>query len=272
MLRPAGDGCRVRWCFAFVVGFACWSIAAAGWSVELDALSADERLVLEGALRTLQPLIEQRKVGGTVNLLRFDELFAPVADEQRALFDAIRAVEPSSLGGSSRRQPAPPADLQLERINGQIVYPPTGDPKPLDDQYLPTDVYAAYQSMMAAMRRDLGTSLLVESGYRSLAYQLHLFCLYLPKHGYSIRETNRFVALPGCSEHGAPSRQAIDFINEQGINGEDRPEEFEALPEYDWLQRHARDYGFVLSYPRDDPSGTSFEPWHWHYEPTSHQL
>jgi D-alanyl-D-alanine carboxypeptidase len=92
----------------------------------------------------------------------------------------------------------------------------------------------------------------------------------MPKHGHSIRETNRFVALPGASEHGSPQRQAIDFITPQGINGEDRPEEFEELQEYGWPLARAREFGFHLSYPRA-PSTSSrqaaaFEPWHWHYE------
>ena len=138
--------------------------------------------------------------------------------------------------------------------------------KPLDPQYLPRPALAAYRRMMDAMQAELGKRLLVESGYRSGAYQLYLFLFYLPKHGHSIRETNRFVALPGHSEHGYPPRQAIDFINEAGVNGEDHPEEFEALPEYAWLQQHARAFGFFLSYPRDNPYHTSFEPWHWHFE------
>ena len=120
--------------------------------------------------------------------------------------------------------------------------------------------------MMEAMAKDLGKRLLVESGYRSPAYQLYLFLFYLPKHGWSVTETNRFGALPGPSEHANPAPQAIDFINEAGINGEDHPEEFEALPEYRWLQEHARRFGFALSYPRDNPHHTSFEPWHWHHE------
>jgi D-alanyl-D-alanine carboxypeptidase len=125
----------------------------------------------------------------------------------------------------------------------------------------------AYQRMMAAMQADLGRRLLVESGHRSPAYQLYLFLYYMPKHDWSVKETNRFVALPGHSEHGNPNRQAIDFINQTGINGEDNPDEFEALPEYAWLQRRAGEFGFFLSYPRGNAQNTAFEPWHWHYEP-----
>ena len=55
------------------------------------------------------------------------------------------------------------------------------------------------------------------------------------------------------------------------MNGEDHPEEFEALPEYAWLQQHANTYGFFLSYPRDNAMHTAFEPWHWHYEAPTRQ-
>jgi D-alanyl-D-alanine carboxypeptidase len=133
-------------------------------------------------------------------------------------------------------------------------------------QFLPINVHEAYEAMMVAMEQELGKRLYVESGYRSPAHQLYLFLVYLPKHNHSIRETNRFVALPGHSEHGAPSRQAIDFINAEGINGEENPEAFEVLPEYAWLTQQAPRFGFVLSYPRNNPWNTSFEPWHWHYE------
>ena len=136
---------------------------------------------------------------------------------------------------------------------------------------LPRPVYEAYEAMMQAMERDLRKRLLVESGYRAPAYQLYLFLFYIPKHGSSIRETNRFVALPGYSEHGYPPRQAIDFINQDGVNGEDHPEEFEALPEFRWLTQHAQQFGFYLSYPRDNASHTAYEPWHWHYEKDGRQ-
>jgi D-alanyl-D-alanine carboxypeptidase len=120
--------------------------------------------------------------------------------------------------------------------------------------------------MMDAMQNDLGKRLYVESGYRSSAYQLYLFIFYLKNHDYSIRETTKWVALPGYSEHGAPRVQAIDFISSDGISGEENPRLFEDLQEYAWLIENARQYGFLLSYPKGQP-GITFEPWHWHYEP-----
>ncbi len=117
------------------------------------------------------------------------------------------------------------------------------------------------------MEKDLGKYLMIESGYRSPAYQLYLFVFYLQNHDYSIKETNRWVALPGTSEHGDPSRQAIDFINQEGISGENHPEDFEELDEYEWLTQKASGFGFVLSYPRNNPTNSAFEPWHWRFDP-----
>ena len=56
--------------------------------------------------------------------------------------------------------------------------------------------------------------------------QVHISCIFsfhtLKNHSYSIRETAKFVALPGYSEHGDPNHQAIDFINENGVNQDRR--------------------------------------------------
>jgi LAS superfamily LD-carboxypeptidase LdcB len=154
----------------------------------------------------------------------------------------------------------------LTKITGQrirYINIQNGATRELGAQYLPEPVYEKYKEMMAAMQKDTGKRLLIESGYRSSAYQLYLFVYYLKNHTYSIRETVKFVALPGFSEQGAPAHQAIDFINEAGINGEYNIKEFEDLPEYDWLLRHAGEFGFVLSYKKNDPSGITYEPWHW---------
>ncbi len=234
--------------------------------LDLDRLDPATTRIVDVTIAALDPLIAERKRQGTLPLLTFEELDRPLRRDQRALLRAIRGVDPRALQGSSHALPLPSPATVFDQLAGQ-QYRQGTKLVTLDTQYLPHDTAQAYHQMMAAMQRDLGKRLLVESGYRSPAHQLYLFIFYLPKHGYSIRETNRFVALPGCSEHGNPARQAIDFINEAGVNGEDHPEQFEALSEYTWLQQHAHEYGFYLSYPRGNRLNTSFEPWHWHYEP-----
>ena len=234
-------------------------------ALDVDHLDASDTAIREAIMQRLDAPVSARKQNGTVNRLTWEELYAPLEPAQRAWLDAFRALKAADLGATSHYFGEPPVTWEIVPVEPQTIHK-DGTDASLDPQFLPRDVLDAYHRMMDAMQRDLGRRLLVESGYRAPAYQLYLFLYYMPKHGLSIRDTNRFVALPGHSEHGYPPRQAIDFINQDGVNGEDHPEEFEALPEYAWLQQHAREHGFVLSYPRDNPLHTSFEPWHWHHE------
>ncbi len=231
--------------------------------LNLDRLDAEELRLRESIMRRLVPLADRRRQEGTAPLITFEELYAGLSQREIEFLEQFRRVDPAEVGGSSRRLPPPAADSEFVRLDRQVVLR-EGKPIRLDAQYLPRTAHEAYRRMMAAMEEDLGKRLLVESGYRSPAYQLYLFLYYMPKHGHSVRETNRHVALPGCSEHGSPDFQAIDFITPEGVNGEDRPEEFEELQEYGWLRARAREFGFRLSYPRGGPS--AFEPWHWHWE------
>ena len=241
-------------------------------ALSLERLTDEETALRLSIMQVLNPLVDKRKQAGDAPLLTFEDLYRPLKPEQVRFLEAFRQIDPSALGGSSRKLPVPTGRERFVRLDRQVVL---RDDKPIrqDAQYLPAPAYEAYERMMAAMERDLGKRLLVESGYRSPAYQLYLFLFYIPKHGYSVRETNRHVALPGCSEHGSPAFQAIDFITPDGINGEDRPEEFEELQEYGWLHARAREFGFTLSYPRAQKGSgrpgtfsSAFEPWHWHWE------
>ena len=240
-------------------------VAVAPHSIE--RLSASDQAMLRDLLQRAEPLVSLRKSDATINLLTFEELYAPLLPPQRAFLDWMRSLTPEQVGGVRVPLGSAPSSsgVRFERVEPQ-VYTDKNGKHPLDPQYLPAPVLAAYRRMTDAMEREIGRRLFVDSGYRAPAYQLYLFCFYLPNHDMSIRETNRHVALPGFSEHGAPQRQAIDFINADGINGDGQPEAFEALPEYRWLEEHAGEHGFVLSYPRDNALATSFEPWHWHYE------
>ena len=238
-------------------------------AVSLELFNDEEIETLKSALKALEPLINSRRQAGTVMAMTFEEMYAPLTIQEVALCEAIRQVDPASLQGSSRRLPPPAQGTEFVQLAHQAIVR-QGKGIPLDTQYLPLPVYEAYLQMMAAMEKDLGKRLLVESGYRSPVYQLYLFLFYLPNHHFSIRETNQHVALPGCSEHGSPAFQAIDFITPEGINGEDEPREFEELQEYGWLQARAHEFGFALSYPRGGPS--AFEPWHWHWEESKEEI
>lgn len=231
---------------------------------EWDILSESEKVILDHILTHWETWVPAKKADGTAPMISFEELYAGLAPKEKDFLDRVREIDPKKsfnfqgdfLGPGQSNE-----EIKFRRIENQIITK-DGKEQVFDPQYLPEAVYAAYEKMMTAMEKDLGKRLLVESGYRSHAYQLYTFLFYTPKHQYALKETGRWVALPGYSEHGAPDRQAIDFINQAGINGEDNPEEFENLPEYAWLTEHAYEFGFELSYPRAK-QGITFEPWHW---------
>lgn len=236
------------------------AVRAENW----DVLQESEKTVLDSILAHWETWMPALKSDGTAPLLSWDQLYEGLTEDQRAFLDRVRAIDPkASFNFQGDLLDTNREGLRMKRIEGQRVTR-NGVSEELPPQYLPWEVYEAYEVMNAAMEKELGKKLLVESGYRSPAYQLYTYLFYMPKHGYSLVETGHWVALPGYSEHGSPPHQAIDFINQQGINGEDRVEDFEELPEYAWLQAHAGEFGFELSYPRGK-AGITFEPWHWRY-------
>ena len=78
------------------------------------------------------------------------------------------------------------------------------------------------------------------------------------ERGLSIDEILKISAAPGYSEHH--SGRAID-LTAPGYAALE--EEFEKSPSFAWLRRHARRFGFALSYPRNNRRGIAYEPWHW---------
>ncbi len=115
-----------------------------------------------------------------------------------------------------------------------------------------------FQKMQADAKRA-GVNLNIVSGYRSCEYQKSVFAKkFIDKSNPSeeeIKSRIRFSAPSGFSEHS--TGLAID-INSTSQN-------FAKTNEYKWLQAHAKEYGFEISYPQNNVQGLGFEPWHWRY-------
>ena len=112
-------------------------------------------------------------------------------------------------------------------------------------------------SAMQGAAADEGVTLLIVSGYRSIDYQARLIRKKI-NAGQSVNEILSVNAAPGFSEHH--TGRAIDIASPGS-----RPltEEFEGSEAFRWLQENAATYGFSMSYPRDNPAGFIYEPWHW---------
>jgi len=129
-------------------------------------------------------------------------------------------------------------------------------------QFLPAPVFRAFSKMKEAIKKDLGATINVTSGYRSPAYQAVILFLILFENKWNLRKTLRRVTLPGCSEHGYPKTQAIDVAPEKGI---EKLENFAGTKEFKWMQKNAYKFGFYLPFPKDNKFGVMFEPWHWEH-------
>jgi LAS superfamily LD-carboxypeptidase LdcB len=253
-------GCAIT--LLIVLAVVCAAPGAYG-ELDIHRLSAQDVKKVQTTLSQLSPLIKQRREKANLATLTFDELYAPLSNSSKTFLKNFQQIDAKKLNINIPYRGMAVGNEEFILIKGQSVNV-NGKREPLPPQFLTKEVYQRYTAMMDAMQKDIGKRLYVESGYRSSAYQLYLFLASLKNHSYSIRETAKFVALPGYSEHGDPQHQAIDFISETGVN-QDSPKEFENLPEYRWLLANAKTFDFVLSYPKDSKEGITFEPWHWRY-------
>lgn len=114
----------------------------------------------------------------------------------------------------------------------------------------------AWARLRDAAYRD-GIVLEAISGYRSHDYQLGIFERKLAR-GQTVDDILTVNAAPGYSEHH--SGRALDISSP----GEPPAEEsFGRTAAFDWLRANAPGFGFTMSYPRDNPHGIVYEPWHW---------
>ncbi len=104
-----------------------------------------------------------------------------------------------------------------------------------------------------------GVDMYLVSAWRSIERQVAIFRRKLAQ-GVSLDTILAVNAPPGYSEHH--SGRAIDI----GTPGcPDLEEDFENTAAFRWLNDHAADYGFSLSFPRDNRYGYLYEPWHWRF-------
>lgn len=118
-------------------------------------------------------------------------------------------------------------------------------------------VTAARWAMMRESAEKAGVTLLLISGFRSVEAQRDILRRKLDA-GTRLEEILTVNAAPGYSEHH--TGRAVDI----GTPGcPPLSEEFETTVAFAWLKEHAARYGFRLSYPRQNPFGVIYEPWHW---------
>ena len=137
------------------------------------------------------------------------------------------------------------------------------------------EVFLHFCTLREEAKKD-GLDLIIDSGYRSSEYQKEIWNMNFRKNFERLKKehpddmiydaavilTNKYVALPGHSEH--QSGLAIDFACfRSGVYSD----ELKNSPESEWLYLNAYKYGFILRYPlgKEEITGYNFEPWHYRY-------
>jgi D-alanyl-D-alanine carboxypeptidase len=116
-----------------------------------------------------------------------------------------------------------------------------------------------WQAMQLAASKD-DINLLVVSAFRSIVYQATLIIKKL-ENGQSIEDILRVNTAPGHSEHHTGS--ALDLAT---LNCKPLCDAFEETHAFKWLTQHAHEFGFVMTYPKQNAWGIDYEPWHWCYQ------
>lgn len=107
-----------------------------------------------------------------------------------------------------------------------------------------------------ASKEDL--KIVAMSAYRSYEYQIDLYARYERQDGKD--KADSYSGRPGHSEH--QTGLAVDVYNE-----EETYTNFENTKEFNWMQEHAHEYGFILRFPKDkvNETGYVYESWHYRY-------
>lgn len=233
-------------------------------------------------LATSQQVLRRKRDGHYLASVRSGELhpLVPALSREPGLAQARRA-----LARESRRRPGPGpvAHLPLSRLADRLeVFGLDADgyaartglslvaePERLRlagfDRYrrplwLHPGAARAWERMRHAALGD-GIVLEAISGYRSHDYQLGIFERKRAR-GQSVEEILAVNAAPGFSEHHSGCAMDISAPEEPPAE-----ESFEASQAFAWLADHAANHGFAMSYPRGNPHGIVYEPWHWRWSP-----
>ena len=127
----------------------------------------------------------------------------------------------------------------------------------LNNMKLVSEAKNAFEEMAKAAEKEK-LKIIAMSTYRSYNYQVNLYNKYAKSDGKEKADT--YSGRAGHSEH--QTGLAADVYN-----GKTNYTNFESTKEFDWMQEHAHEYGFILRFPKDkeDETGYIYESWHYRY-------
>lgn len=204
-------------------------------------------------------------IGGLLGLgglaFIFGMLLGAPAPNSKVISSEQTQPRPTQSSPSATETQAP-----VRTLLGHFAYEeaPKSDLEPISsDSRLRLRKVAAkkFQEMVGAARQS-GVILVPISAFRSLKEQQHLFFDIKAERGQDAKTRAEVSAPPGYSEHH--TGYALD-IGDGKVPATDVNPNFEHTAAFKWLQANATHFSFEMSFPRDNPQGVSYEPWHWRY-------
>ena len=125
----------------------------------------------------------------------------------------------------------------------------------LSDMKLVHEAKEAFETLAKSAKRQ-NLNIVAMSTYRSYKYQVNLWNKYAKQDGEEKADT--YSGRAGHSEH--QTGLAVDVYNEK-----ETYTNFEKTKEFDWMQEHAHEYGFILRFPKDKVAETGYQYESWHY-------
>ncbi len=172
--------------------------------------------------------------------------------EQPAAYDEMVAKTLCELGIPATYGNA--AERRIFREAQELI--PVGADIYGREQKLAPAAAVSWRALKLAAEKD-GIAVLLVSAFRSFAYQRQIIGRKLAA-GLALEQILRVSAAPGYSEHH--TGMAVDVTSP---DCQPLTEAFEHTPAFVWLGDRAGDFGFALTYPRNNRAGMAYEPWHW---------
>lgn len=193
----------------------------------------------------------------------------PEAREQSASSRTTATISPGKTTNPGDASPRTDADALLghfpySEAKGSELAPIVAD----GTLKLRKAAAAEFLAMVDAARID-GVTLVPISGFRSIADQEYLFFQIKAERGQVPTERAEVSAPPGYSEHH--TGYAVD-IGDGNVPATHLSPKFEGTAAFKWLRANAAYFSFELSFPRNNPQGVSYEPWHWRFTGDRHSL
>ncbi len=176
------------------------------------------------------------------------------------------ATAPSNTTQTPNNVTSNTPNPRSDQLLGHLTYPeaPLSELAPIStDRRIQMRSTAAkqFKAMVAAARAN-GVSLAPISGFRSIKDQEQLFFDVKSARNQTASERAAVSAPPGYSEHH--TGYAVD-IGDGTVPATNLNPNFDKTKAYEWVNTNAARFSFEMSFPKDNPQGVSYEPWHWRY-------